>query len=177
MKNYVSIILLVSVFTFSVQAQSKLDSLSRQNELKIDILDFIALNAFEVSYERLTKDRSFGVSLFINSSDETNYVEKFAITPFYRLYIFNKENYGAKGYFAEVFTKIVFGETNISEDYFEAEMKEYFATNIGFSLGKKWVHKSGLALEYSLGLGRNLFAEESAPDITVRGGVSCGYRF
>ncbi len=168
-----SLFFLCSFFGYS---QSKPNQLEAKNEFKIDVFDFVVLNAFEISYERLDKDKSFGFSVFVNSSEKNNFEEKFAITPFFRMYIFNKESFGAKGYFVEVFTKLVSGTS--SEEYGTDFIDHnYFNMNLGFSLGKKWVHKNGLGLEYSLGIGRSLGAVKYAPDLTVRGGVSVGYRF
>lgn len=151
----------------------------KEHESKVDVFDFIVLNAFEVSYERLNSNKSsFGVSLFINASSDADYHESFAVTPFYRFYFLSKEDYGAKGYFFELFAKFAKG------DYFEDngnntsdDLEKYSSFNLGFSVGKKWVHSSGLAVEYSIGVGRNLAASEGVPEMTVRGGVSVGYRF
>ena len=88
------------------------------NELKLDLIDIIALPAFDITYERI-KDpySSFGASLFLNVSDNDsgniNWTDKVSITPFYRFYFFNKRDYGGVGVFAEIFTKFSFGKHDV----------------------------------------------------------------
>lgn len=176
-KIIISQLTMLLIIGFQSFAQEIKDNSTAKNEVKIDVFDFIVLNAFEISYERLnTNKSSYGMSLFMNSSEETGYQEKLAITPFYRFYFLNKEEYGAKGFFVEVFTKYAFGKHLEYEYNYDAETK-YAHLNLGFSVGEKWVHSSGIALEYSIGIGRSLGSSKNSPDLTVRGGVSLGYRF
>ena len=93
------------------------------------------------------------------------------------IYFFNKEDYGAKGLFVEVFSKFASGEDY--DDVFNNgdEKVDYFDAALGLSIGKKWVNRRGFMLEISLGGGRNIGLDDNSPDFTFRGGVSLGYRF
>ena len=72
------------------------------NEIKLDLIDIIAYPAFDITYEKIKNPyNSFGASLFINFSSEQNsdWVDKFSLTPYYRFYFFNKKDYGGAGFF------------------------------------------------------------------------------
>ncbi|MEM6720515.1 MAG: hypothetical protein AAF611_14405 [Bacteroidota bacterium] len=181
MKNNLTTKLLVLLLFLGVQsyAQDTSDSQTkpnfRQNEIRLDVFDAAFFSAIDVSYERVS-DSSFGygLSLFTNLRDpeeDAAYYEKFAVTPFFRFYFFNKEDFGAKGLFAEVFTKFASGDNpdNLNEDYFD--------TAIGFTVGKKWVNRRGFIFEFSIGGGRNIGLDDNSPEFTFRGGISLGYRF
>lgn len=147
----------------------------RKNELRLDVFDAAFFSAIDISYERVDDNAiGYGASIFVNLRDtdeDAAYYETFAFTPFFRFYFFNKEDYGAKGLFVEVFSKFASGDNfdNSEEDYFDAAL--------GVGIGKKWVNRRGFMLEISLGGGRNIGLDDNSPDFTFRGGISLGYRF
>lgn len=167
---------------FAVQAQDDTSSTTdpygvgnRANEIRLDVFDAAFFSALDVSYERVNDSAiGYGVSIFANlrdTEDNVAYYEKFAVTPFFRFYFFNKQDFGAKGLYAEVFSKFASGDNpdNLNEDYFDAAL--------GLSIGQKWVNKRGFMLEISFGGGRNIGLDDNSPDLTFRGGISLGYRF
>ena len=89
--------------------------------------------------------------------------------------IFSKsEDFGSKGFFAEVFSKFAFGESS-TEDYFDIAP--------GIAVGNKWINRKGFTFEVLFGLGRNLLYEpekynNDGRSIGIaRGGVAIGKRF
>lgn len=169
--------LLFTIFTIStiliVNAQ---ETKHKVNELKIDAFDAIVLTTLDVSYERtLNNDMGLGVSFLANFKKENGYYESFAITPFYRFYFMNNEDFGTKGYFVEAFSKFAFGD----EDIFDSnnEEKKYFDIALGIGFGRKWIHNNNFLFETNFGIGRNLGLSENSPDITIRGGFSLGFGF
>lgn len=176
MKIYICILLVIISFSSFAQTE-ELDRVAK-NEFKIDAFDLAFLSTLDISYERVNNSSmGYGVSLLLNFNKDDGYYDKFAITPFFRMYFFNKQDYGAKGFFAEVFSKFVSGE---NRDYFsfkEVEDVDYFDMSLGMGLGWKWVNKNGLTLEISLGGGRYLGIDDNSPKLSGRGGISFGYRF
>ncbi|MGH1386027.1 hypothetical protein [Kordia sp.] len=182
MKNNFTTKLLVLLLFIGFQSYAQ-DTMSddqfgvgdRQNEIRLDVFDAAFFSALDVSYERVNDTSiGYGASLFVNLRDTDEnaaYYEKIAFTPFFRFYFFNEEDYGAKGLFAEVFSKFASGDNpdNLDEEYFDAAL--------GLAIGKKWVNKRGFMLEISLGGGRNIGLDDNSPDFTFRGGISLGYRF
>ena len=175
------------------------------NELKLDLIDIIALPAFDITYERI-KDpySSFGASLFLNVSDNdsgnTNWTDKVSITPFYRFYFFNKRDYGGAGFFAEIFTKFSFGKHDVEYynyntdqinpgiDYWEIVEEDFFDIAPGAGIGQKWLNKKGWTFEINLGVGRFLLNKDETstigqeitslrPQAALKGGFSIGKRF
>lgn len=152
---------------------------NRKNEIRLDVFDAAFFSAIDIGYERVSdSDMGYGASLFINLRDsDDGYYEKFALTPFFRFYFFNKQDYGAKGLFLEVFSKLASGE-DYNSFFDDSERKsDYFDAALGIAIGKKWVNKRGFMLEISAGGGRNLGLDDNSPDFTFRGGISLGYRF
>ena len=175
------------------------------NELKLDLIDMIALPAFDITYERI-KDpySSFGASIFLNLSDNdsgnTNWTDKVSITPFYRFYFFNKRDYGGAGFFAEIFTKFSFGKHDVEYynynpdqinpgiDYWEVVEENFFDIAPGAGIGQKWLNKKGWTFEINLGVGRFLLNKDETstigqeitslrPKAAFKGGFSIGKRF
>ena len=175
------------------------------NELKLDLIDMIALPAFDITYERI-KDpySSFGVSLFLNIGDNDsasgNWTDKVSITPFYRFYFFNKRDYGGAGFFAEIFTKFSFGKHDVEYynynpdqinpgiDYWEVVEENFFDIAPGAGIGQKWLNKKGWTFEINLGVGRFLLNKDETSTIgqeitslrsqaAFKGGFSIGKRF
>lgn len=151
----------------------------RQHEIRLDVFDAAFFSAIDLSYERVTDpDIGYGASLFVNFRDsDDGYYEKFAFTPFFRFYFFNKQDFGARGLFLEVFSKIASGEDY--DNIFDSDdpERDYFDAALGIAIGKKWVNRRGFMLEISAGGGRNLGLDDNSPEFTFRGGISLGYRF
>jgi hypothetical protein len=182
--NYLkSLLLLCLLVGFQSYAQENDDQYNigdRKNEIRLDVFDGAFFSALDLSYERVDDTAiGYGASLFVNLRDTNDggYYEKFAFTPFFRFYFFNKEDYGAKGLFVEVFTKFASGDDY--DNIFDNDDNEvdYFDAALGVAIGKKWVNKRGFMLEISAGGGRNIGLDDNSPDFTFRGGISLGYRF
>ena len=145
-----------------------------QNELKIDFLDFLIFPALTVGYEKTNSSSSgFGATLFLNLDSNNDWNDKFVITPYYRFYFSKSEDFGSKGFFAEVFSKFSFGE---------ARMENYFDIAPGLAVGSKWINRKGFTFEILFGLGRNLLYDDEDNNggrstVVVRGGFSIGKRF
>ncbi|WP_298419315.1 hypothetical protein [uncultured Kordia sp.] len=180
-KSLLLFCLLVGFQSF-VQAQENDDQFGvgdRQNEIRLDVFDAAFFSAIDLSYERVNDTAiGYGASLFVNfrDSNDGGYYENFAFTPFFRFYFFNKEDYGAKGLFLEVFSKFASGEDFEFFNNVEEEV-DYFDAALGIAIGKKWVNKRGFMLEISAGGGRNIGLDDNSPEFTFRGGISLGYRF
>ena len=76
------------------------------NEIKLDLIDIIAYPAFDITYEKIKNPyNSFGASLFINFSSEQNsdLVDKFSLTPYYRFYFLIKKITEEQGFLLKFF--------------------------------------------------------------------------
>ncbi|MBE7687159.1 DUF3575 domain-containing protein [Tenacibaculum finnmarkense genomovar ulcerans] len=151
-----------------------------QQEVKVDLLDALALKTVEVSYEYYTTERSsVGLSTLINfenKSKDFRYNENWMITPYFRHYFTDNSNWN---YFGEVFMGINGGEKenkvetagvvkNIEEKYTDGAL--------GLAIGSKYVSSGGFVLDVYAGLGRNMFTSKS-PVVVPRVGINLGYRF
>jgi len=167
------ITLVLGVLSCSLVAQeNNPDNKARKHEVKLDGIKLIAGSIFETSYEYVKSNNSgFGVSLLVNFDKDNDYPEDFSITPFYRMYFFNREDYGAKGFFVEGFGKYVSGDESFSD-----QTEEYNDFSLGMSLGKKWVNSNGFVFELLVGVGRTL-GGDTGHDAYFRGGLFVGYRF
>lgn len=174
------ILLFFQLQSFSQENENK-TQLLKNHEIKIDALDLVFFSALEATYEHVSDtNNSYGISAFVNFKDTSGYYEKFAIVPFYRFYFFNKEDFGAKGFFVEAFSKFASGDSRrLIDPLLLTDMEEinYFDVALGFSLGKKWVNSKGFTFEFSLGVGRNLGLDDNSPEFAFRGGFSLGYQF
>lgn len=143
-----------------------------QQEVKVDILDALALKTLEVSYEYYTSNQSsVGVSALFNfekSSADFRYNEETMITPYFRHYFTDNRNWN---YFGEVFVGINSGERNIA-----GEVKKYTDGALGIAIGSKYVSDGGFVVDVFGGLGRNMFNDISR-SIVPRVGINIGYRF
>ena len=166
-----------------------------QNELKIDFLDLLIFPALTVGYEKTNNSSSgFGATLFLNLGSSDNdlgsfWNDKFVITPYYRFYFTKSEDFGSKGFFAEVFSKFAFGESQnfllngLGINTYETD--NYFDIAPGLAVGNKWINRKGFTFELLFGLGRNLLYDpddnngnNGGRSIGVaRGGFSIGKRF
>ncbi|MGB1041930.1 MAG: DUF3575 domain-containing protein [Tenacibaculum sp.] len=147
-----------------------------QQEIKVDLLDALAVKTFEVSYEYYTSERSsVGVSALFNfekRSADFKYNEKTMFTPYFRHYFTNNRNWN---YFGEVFLGINSGEKKVTVDDVK-EYVEYTDGALGIAIGSKYVSEGGFVIDLYGGLGRNMFGSNSYP-IVPRVGINLGYRF
>ncbi|MBT5771646.1 MAG: hypothetical protein HOI08_02455 [Flavobacteriaceae bacterium] len=167
-----------------------------QNELKIDFLDLLIFPALTVGYEKTNNSSSgIGATLFLNLKKNGDGVidwnDKFVITPYYRFYFSKSEDFGSKGFFAEVFSKFAFGKSSGKDTFWEGGFGEeypinnYFDIAPGLAVGNKWINRKGFTFEILFGLGRNLLYDEEDNNghnggrgtIVTRGGFSIGKRF
>ncbi len=149
-----------------------------QQEVKVDLLDALALKTVEVSYEYYTTERSsVGLSTLINFEKKTKdfrYNENWMITPYFRHYFTDNSNWN---YFGEVFMGINGGEKEV--DLVGSNKKEYEKYTdgaLGLAIGSKYVSSGGFILDVYAGLGRNMFTSKS-PVVVPRVGINLGYRF
>jgi len=181
----------ISLFSFSQEIQQveviksekqieKLTELIGQNEIKIDFLDFLIFPALTVGYEKnRNSSTAFGATMFINFNGELGdeWNDKFAITPYYRFYFLESQDYGGYGVFAEIFTK--FSSAKI-KNYSNLKSNSYTDISPGIAVGRKWINRKGFTFELMFGVGRNLLYDEDIIGMntaTLRSGVSIGKRF
>ena len=154
-----------------------------RDELKINVLNLIAFEFADASYERiLDEESSFGVGVLVNvgnDDDIFDYYRKFSITPYYRRYF--SKGY-ACGFFVEGFGMLNSGEEDIFEFNditFETVRtgENYTDFALGISIGGKFISKKGFVAEIYSGIGRNFFSSDFSPEVVGRGGVSLGFRF
>lgn len=174
----------------STDSEKRLDAFSdaKRHEISLDVIAALALPAIQPRYEFiLGRYSGIGADIFIaidNDEVRTEELEKFSITPFYRQYFFSKEDYGAKGFYAEGFLKAY---TYENDDFIgvvpidEIESESYFETALGVSIGWKWVSNSGFMIDLGFGIGRNLGFSDEPDELTEtiipRGGLHFGWRF
>jgi hypothetical protein len=168
MKN-LFVTIFFSLIVFSVFAQDKANSNSKNHELKLNI-GYTLAELPEITYEYILNDESaVGTSLTFGFENDL----KFALTPYYRFYFGNKR---AAGFFAEAF-----GMLNVVEDitYYlgsnsVSENETGFA--LGIAIGGKWITNNNWLFELYAGLGRNIINNESV-DGVPRAGLTLGKRF
>ena len=151
---------------------------SHLGEIKIDAAKLSIGGILEVSYEFVGNNQSgYGVSVLYNPRENDAYFEKFSITPFYRMYFLNRQDYGAKGFFIEGFSKFSFGTNDPYYETYNNYDNEYFDSALGLAIGKKWVNNNGFILEIFAGGGRTIGLSEVSPEGFFRGGIFIGKRF
>ncbi|MDT0620232.1 hypothetical protein [Croceitalea vernalis] len=170
------------------QKQMSQFATAKRNELSIDVLSAIGIPALNPRYEYiLGKYSGVGIDLFISLDGDDNFTdfseyESFSLTPYYRQYFFSKEDYGAKGFYAEGFVKFFTYDANISESINNSVTQEsIFDTSIGAGIGWKWISQSGFLVDLGIGVGRNLALSDNAQqfnnELQIRGGLNFGWRF
>ena len=194
MKNILLLFFVFSLTTYSqdkiqqvevVETDTQIQNFSTeigQNELRFDFLPIYFYDSFSATYER-TNDTStaYGVSMLINFGDVIS--DNFAVTPYFRIYFLESEDYGGYGFFAEVFSKLGFGVTSVNNDdgsFGIYEEENYFDVALGVALGRKWINRKGYSFEILLGLGKNLFYDNDQLDRSETMGrfsASIGKRF
>ena len=156
------------------------------NEIGLDVFDLAILRTLDVSYEYI-KNSEFGfgvtgrVSLNSDGGSGITEGEKYSITPFFRYYFFNKQDYGSKGFYAEVFLKC-FGVSIDQYNYdsygsISSGKDNYFDAALGVGLGYKYVNRRGFTVDLNLGLGRSLGLSDRGDVAVGRGGITFGFRF
>lgn len=152
-----------------------------QQEIKVDILNALALKTIEVSYEHyLNEDSSAGISLLFNFEKRTSdfrYNEDQMITPYFR-------HYFTSGRVWNTYGELFFGynkgkekkEITTENSKTEIQYKKYTDGALGIAAGAKYLSKSGFLVDVYGGIGRNLFNKIS-PTIVPRVGINIGYRF
>ena len=174
MKNSIIILLLIPLFSFSQEKVQKVEVVKSgtqieeftsslgKNEIRVDFLDFLAVPALTIAYEKSNNSNSgFGATLFINMSEDDGILDydPIILTPYYRFYFLQTEDFGGNGIFAEIFTQL--SSSKIAP---------------GFAIGKKWINRKGFTLELLAGVGRNLSGGDNDESVG-RLGVSIGKRF
>ena len=123
------VLLLFLAGTFAGMAQ-------KNNEFKIDVFDILALKSLDISYEHeMNADASMGIALLFNfekTASNFRYNEEFVLTPYYRQYLFDRDNFT---YYGEFYGALNMGEKE-EEDYTD------FAFGLGF--GGKHISDNGL---------------------------------
>ena len=166
-----------------IKSDTQIENLNKllgQNEIKIDFLDFIIFPALTLGYEKnRNSSTAYGATMFINFDTDlgSEWNDKFAITPYYRFYFLESQDYGGYGVFAEIFTK--FSSAKI-ENYSNLKRKSYTDISPGLAVGRKWINRKGFTFELMFGVGRNLLYDEKDSNRssgTVRAGISIGKRF
>ena len=166
-----------------IKSDTQIENLNKllgQNEIKIDFLDFLIFPALTLGYEKnRNSSTAYGATMFINFDTDlgSEWNDKFAITPYYRFYFLESQDYGGYGVFAEIFTK--FSSAKI-ENYSNLKRKSYTDISPGLAVGRKWINRKGFTFELMFGVGRNLLYDEDVNGMntaTIRSGVSIGKRF
>lgn len=169
-----TLFVLLLLVAFSNYAQEKpAEPVEKNNEVRLNAFNLIALKWLDVSYEHILNEESaVGISLLTNLDKEYTYFRHYSVTPYYR-HFFSKGY--AKGFFMEAFTMLNGGE--FDNQYLGANIDEQFMDlAFGISVGGKFLTRGGFVGEVHAGIGRNLFNED-APEVVSRGGISFGYRF
>ena len=191
MKKLIIIFVIIPLLSFAQEVQKvevvksdtqieNLNKLLGQNEIKIDFLDFIIFPALTLGYEKnRNSSTAYGATMFINFDTDlgSEWNDKFAITPYYRFYFLESQDYGGYGVFAEIFTK--FSSAKV-ENYSNLKRKSYTDISPGLAVGRKWINRKGFTFELMFGVGRNLLYDEKDSNRssgTVRAGISIGKRF
>jgi hypothetical protein len=203
MKNLITLFFIITLTSYSqdkiqqvevVKTDTQIEKFSKQigsKEFKLDFLDLLVFPALSVGYEKINdSSTAFGATLFINlGGEDSDWNDNLAITPYYRFYFLQSEDYGGYGVFAEVFTKFAFGDAEVYNDNFTNnsnfpayENENYFDMALGLAVGRKWINRKGFTLETLFGVGRNLFFDEESDSgdrsaASARLNISIGKRF
>ena len=198
MKNLITLFFIITLTSYSqdkiqqvevVKTDTQIVNFANeigQQEFRIDFFDLLVLGSLQVGYEKMNDtSTALGVTTLINFGDVL--VEDFALTPYFRLYFLESEDYGGYGFFAEVFSKLAFGETEVYNDNFTNnpiypayENEKFFDVALGVGLGRKWINRKGYSFELLLGLGKNLLLDEdhyNRSEGVARFNLAIGKRF
>ena len=164
--------------------------LAKKNEVKVDVLNLIAYGKLGVSYERfLNEDFSLGITgmMFNKKSktddfltDDTRTLIDYQVIPYVR-YAMSKS--ATNLYYLEGFVNFNGGEfkelttlNNGAADYVVVTRNDYNDIALGGSVGYKLYFKESFVVDLNVGIGKNLFNEDS-PSTVARLGINLGYRF
>jgi hypothetical protein len=163
----------------STDKPTKTSIFERKHEIKVGAVKLLAGPIFEGTYEYIqSKNFTYGSSILINLTKNSDYTEDFSVTPFARFYFQETKEYGAKGFFVEGFAKFFTGKYTPENLYNGGPTEEnYSAGALGLALGKKWINSSGFVFETLVGVGRTIGSGASNIDAVFRGDLSLGYRF
>lgn len=190
--NYTKLLpIAMLLFCFNAIAQEEEEQVNltefntKKHELRIDALEGLIVPAIDIGYEYVISKYSgagMSINIALDSDNDVDFPQDFAITPYYRQYFFNREDYGAKGFYAEGLLQYATG----SSDFYDfdelsvvnnPENRDWSQFGVGFAVGQKWVSRNGFVVELSLGGGRYFGGDDFAPGGFFRGGASVGYRF
>lgn len=182
-------------FAVGSYAQTNSDSIvspivAKKNEVKIDALNLISNGRLGITYERfLNSDFSVGVTgIFLNksskeddfSTDDTRTLIDYQVIPYLR-YAMSKS--ATNLYYIEGFVNINGGQykelttlNNGVADYVTVTKNDYSDVALGGSVGYKLYFKESFVLDLTVGIGKNLF-QENSPSTVARMGINLGYRF
>jgi hypothetical protein len=187
MKKIILIILVLS----SINSKSQDLISQKHNEVRLDVVQLLALSKYSISYERFWEsDFSAGLNVSLSDSNKlerdfkkgyTNNLSKIEINPFVRYALSkSKTNY----YFAELFVsynggdfKEIIRTENNSTGYYTTKISSYSDIGAGCGLGYKMYIKEALAIEILVAMGYNLLNTDKSPDKISRVGINLGYRF
>ena len=191
MKNLILLIFIFSLTSYSqdkiqqvevVKTDTQIEEFSKQigeQEFRIDFFDLLVMESLHVGYEKMNDtSTAYGLTMLINLGD-TDLNDSFALTPYFRLYFLESEDYGGYGFFAEVFSKLAFGETEATNTV-SSEDENFFDIALGAGLGRKWINRKGYSFEVLFGLGRNLLLDQDHYDrseAVARFNLAIGKRF
>ena len=174
----------MGVCTSSVKAQDLTIGASRNNELKIDFLQFMIMGNFGVQYERLFKnDQSLGLSAnYFNFDNWQGHMDGYSFFAEYRWYLKYESEH--KGFFVAPYLKYRYKfdeqgygyyideDGNYKEDYYEYVNGSYVYYDyvddgykiskgmaFGISGGYKILLRSNFLFEANIGFGRYIFDE------------------
>jgi len=190
MKNLIALLFIFSLASYSqekiqqvevVDTNTQIETFSKeigQNELRFDFLSLLAYDSFSATYERMNDtSTAYGVSMLINLGGDNGLNDNFAVTPYFRIYFLESEDYGGYGFFAEVFSKLGFGESEVDNS---DVLENYFDVSLGVAVGRKWINRKGYSFEILFGLGKNLLYDNDHIDRSETMGrlsISLGKRF
>ena len=164
--------------------------LAKKNEIKLDVLNLTAFGKLGISYERfLNQDFSIGITGMVFNkksknddflTDDTRTKIDYQVIPYVR-YALSKS--ATNLYYLEGFINVNGGEykelktfNNGSADYVLITRNDYNDVALGGAVGYKLYFKESFVLDLTVGLGKNLF-QENSPSTVARLGINLGYRF
>ena len=164
--------------------------LSKKNEIKVDVLNLAAFGKLGISYEYfIDKDFSVGITgMFLNKksktddflTDDTRTLIDYQLIEYVR-YALSKS--ATNLYYIEGFVNVNGGEykelttrNNGTADYVLVTRNNYNDVALGGAVGYKLYFKESFVLDLTVGIGKNLF-QENSPSTVTRLGINLGYRF
>lgn len=183
MRSFLMLILVLFSISFAYsQNDAIVDDDPDKNELRLNVLSFIAFSGLEADYEYLFSDQSsFGISVLarIGNPDDLDLIRNFSLTPYYRQYFSRRY---ARGFFVEGFGMVLNREEtffNFANGFETEETVKETNVALGISVGGKFLTRNGFVAEIFLGVGRTLRSDDDFffANVIARGGISLGYRF